>query len=678
MVVIMVILLIGCLVRNDRIHDKPILAFDDIIYKEFRDEQCPKSQQGKELQTISKYLAKLEHSKGSHGSSGNESISKPHHISSKSPSDNIDLIDENQQDRAANTCILYMLLSFNLWKIYLKNDHTVLSVVGRTGGTNFTGKQRVACFALYLYGVIMATAIFYGTPDRQQGGDIVASFLISLIATIPVFIYRFCFVYSKPSLVGSSYSVPLVDTSSGVSDQDGVEMTNRNHVRGQKSTIDEMAVDSEIIDKTTTITAAPEDNRSTMGVLGEMDLQQSIRSIRTDTQGSNESDEKLKQKQKMDKIWSESERDEDDEKEVEYVTPGGPDTADTDQGEDQEDEEEKEVYERLPKETIDENAQIIPLRTEEKEQQIIPNDYNQVHRLTLSYYKAVEEIKKAKGYDELRPHKLRNLAVRAKSAKNLDKQVELANELRMKLFEYQYPCPHYCNKVGWLLITTSILVFAFIGLVYGINFDVEFYYRRMNDNVEFEATTEQCQSDDLIYQLKNDLFQAEIERQIEENSVYVPGGFQSDTQAKDFLFSLVVSFLLSIFLWQPLNIYIFTLIKILSFMNGLTYSAKPQNLIAICKKQCCNKKKNRKSKMDVFALKDNSKTSLDLSGDSGNNNNVSGDNISSHDLDYTEIEFSESKSRSNSTFSDFVGDRPFDLLSFLAADELFVEKQQSK
>ena len=125
----MVILLFGCLVRNDRIHDKPILAFDDIIYKEFRDEQCPKSQQGKELKTISKYLAKLDHSKGSHGSSGNDSISRPHHISSKSPSDTDEIftgsIDENQQDRSANTCLLYMLLSFNLWKIYLKNNHTV-------------------------------------------------------------------------------------------------------------------------------------------------------------------------------------------------------------------------------------------------------------------------------------------------------------------------------------------------------------------------------------------------------------------------------------------------------------------------------------------------------------------------------------------------------------------------
>eukprot|EP01084_Bolivina_argentea_P199591 341495_1 len=104
MLIIMLILILACFIRNNRIHDKPMLAFDDIIYKEFRDEKCIKAQQGQELKTISKYLGKLS-------------------IDSNSNSNN----NNNEQDNiiSKNKCFIYMKLSFNLWKIYLKNDHTV-------------------------------------------------------------------------------------------------------------------------------------------------------------------------------------------------------------------------------------------------------------------------------------------------------------------------------------------------------------------------------------------------------------------------------------------------------------------------------------------------------------------------------------------------------------------------
>ncbi len=232
---------------------------------------------------------------------------------------------------------------------------------------------------------------------------------------------------------------------------------------------------------------------------------------------------------------------------------------------------------------------------------------------------------------------MRLLGQRAKNANAIDKQIELANELRMKLFNYQYPLPNYVNKIGWSIIILLIIIFAFFALLYGINFDVIYQYRKINNNNNsiFESTTALCQSNDIIHQLKNDLFETQINKYINnenDNSKYIPGSFKSTTTTTDFLYSLIMSFLLSIALWQPLNIYIFTLLKILSFVNGLEYSSNIGNILILCK-NCCNKKKIRVRHI---------KKSLDLGGDLG----------------FSEVEeFSQSSSSFN---SDINGDRPFE------------------
>merc|ERR1719361_2442878 len=93
-------------------------------------------------------------------------------------------------------------LNWGLYLINLRNDHTLLSVVQRTAGTNFSTRQRLACFFMYLSTIMVASAMFYGV-EQQGFGDITASFLISLFATAPVLATKQLFLKSKPTVIES-------------------------------------------------------------------------------------------------------------------------------------------------------------------------------------------------------------------------------------------------------------------------------------------------------------------------------------------------------------------------------------------------------------------------------------------------------------------------------------------
>eukprot|EP01083_Nonionella_stella_P286665 975638_1 len=84
-----------------------------------------------------------------------------------------------------------------LFKIYLQNNHTLLSIFQHSEGTGYSKRQRVASFYLYLSTIMVSSAAFYGV-EQQKFGDITASFLISLWSTIPAVFVRFSFTKAKP------------------------------------------------------------------------------------------------------------------------------------------------------------------------------------------------------------------------------------------------------------------------------------------------------------------------------------------------------------------------------------------------------------------------------------------------------------------------------------------------
>ena len=54
----------------------------------------------------------------------------------------------------------------SLWRLKLKNDHTLASLFAKSTGTNHSNKQRIVLFLVYSYVVLCATALFYN--DDQQ------------------------------------------------------------------------------------------------------------------------------------------------------------------------------------------------------------------------------------------------------------------------------------------------------------------------------------------------------------------------------------------------------------------------------------------------------------------------------------------------------------------------------
>eukprot|EP01083_Nonionella_stella_P033998 93044_1 len=172
MVLMVIVLSVACICVPNNHADRPIIAYEDIIYKEFRDQHLDSYQQWHEIQGMDRFYSKT----------------------------------------------YYCLLSMSLFKTYLRNDHTVLSVFERTDGTNLSSKQRIGLFLLYMYMIMMADAIFYGRQqERRPMGELTASILISLLATLPVYIIRKLFEWSKPMVVKSTRTMPFVtqeDTSS--------------------------------------------------------------------------------------------------------------------------------------------------------------------------------------------------------------------------------------------------------------------------------------------------------------------------------------------------------------------------------------------------------------------------------------------------------------------------------
>eukprot|EP01084_Bolivina_argentea_P256747 432385_1 len=156
--------------RSGKINTKSIMAFQDIIYKSTQDEKLWKDVFGKEIKYISQYIP------------------------------NQNLLGGGIRNIAAaeNGTKSLCVLSWKLFKVYLRNDHTLLSVFQRTGGTNFSSKQRLGCFFMYFSTIMVCTGMFYGLQQSTPIQDILASFTISLCSTLPVLITKKLFEKSKP------------------------------------------------------------------------------------------------------------------------------------------------------------------------------------------------------------------------------------------------------------------------------------------------------------------------------------------------------------------------------------------------------------------------------------------------------------------------------------------------
>eukprot|EP01083_Nonionella_stella_P064723 168974_1 len=168
---ISILLCIGKL-RNRE--NRSIIAYEDVIYKSVRDAKIGRDKVGQEIKIIKQLPNKHKLGQGLN-------IIAPDTVSKKS------------------LCTVH----WRLFKVYIRNDHTVLAVFQRSAGTNYSIRQRIGCFFMYLCTIMAITAAFYGIKQDKYA-DISASFIISLISTLPVFMVKKIFEKSKPQKIPSA------------------------------------------------------------------------------------------------------------------------------------------------------------------------------------------------------------------------------------------------------------------------------------------------------------------------------------------------------------------------------------------------------------------------------------------------------------------------------------------
>eukprot|EP01083_Nonionella_stella_P145413 455623_1 len=152
------------------------MAFEDIIYKSVQEEKLWIDIVGKEIKYITDYMPNQ-------------------HLLGRG-------IQVVAPTKEAKKSVCQM--QFKLFRAYLGNDHTLLSVFQRTAGTNFSLNQRLGCFFMYLCNIMVVTGTFYGLEQSTPVQDVLASFIISLCGTLPVLITKKFFQKSKPREVKST------------------------------------------------------------------------------------------------------------------------------------------------------------------------------------------------------------------------------------------------------------------------------------------------------------------------------------------------------------------------------------------------------------------------------------------------------------------------------------------
>ncbi len=167
---VFIIFIIICYInpRSTVISTKSIMAYEEVIYRSVQEDLLWKDVHGKEI----KYISDLMPNDTGNG---------------------LKQLLSTKEDRSS-----ICQLSWKLFKVYVRNEHTLLSVFQRTAGTNFSSKQRLGCFFMYLCTIMVLTAMFYEIEQHSITQDIVASFFISLCATLPTLVVKKIFSKSKP------------------------------------------------------------------------------------------------------------------------------------------------------------------------------------------------------------------------------------------------------------------------------------------------------------------------------------------------------------------------------------------------------------------------------------------------------------------------------------------------
>eukprot|EP01083_Nonionella_stella_P272864 925501_1 len=102
---------------------------------------------------------------------------------------------------------------FNVFVLYMKDYHTILSIFTSTSHTNYSSKQRILCCYMYLMTICMCCALFYGQKKESHVGQLVLMTWTSLFTCVPVYCIIYLFQFSRPSERSSQLKHAILSTN---------------------------------------------------------------------------------------------------------------------------------------------------------------------------------------------------------------------------------------------------------------------------------------------------------------------------------------------------------------------------------------------------------------------------------------------------------------------------------
>eukprot|EP00483_Globobulimina_turgida_P000426 UN00426 len=228
--------------------------------------------------------------------------------------------------------------------------------------------------------------------------------------------------------------------------------------------------------------------------------------------------------------------------------------------------------------------------------------------------------------------------------------------------------------MAWTILVCVAVFCVLLSVIYGIQFDIKAeemeIYKKNKENVLLGVSdieennglcwniSHQLSATHQVYNEEILSIQEEQERIADLNEPYDDDFFIGYDSTK-WLLNVLVSFLTSVFIWQPASIYLLTWIKIWAFHHGLIMEASIYNMWMFC---CCCCLKSKKKKFG------HTKAMLEL---------AAGPSVSdgNNDINYVrEDSMSEVSISGSSGFAVVANDdRALDVIGFLCNDDLFVE-----
>eukprot|EP01083_Nonionella_stella_P106930 309061_1 len=166
-------------------------------------------------------------------------------------------------------------------------------------------------------------------------------------------------------------------------------------------------------------------------------------------------------------------------------------------------------------------------------------------------------------------------------------KVKTVSQVRNYLFRKRFPLPHIYERIGWIVLILWSAAACIIAIVYGLRFDMDAHAAKNSANPHMDLyENDECWNTTLSLQieasLSKDKFLADFAAQQYKNAMSYAG---SDSMS--WVLSIFQSLLQSIFLWQPLNVYLKTWVRVWLFSWNLKISSAPKNILKLVRRVCC-------------------------------------------------------------------------------------------